>query len=138
MFLPPFQGKRYSGLVILATFTARVVLGAGRGKGLGTPTMNLDLAAVPQDLQEGIYACYATVEGKRELAAMHYGPRPVFKDTTSCEVHLLDRIVVHAPETLTVQVIAYLREVRDFPSTDALMAQIHRDIQDARAILKNA
>jgi riboflavin kinase/FMN adenylyltransferase len=122
----------------LVSFTARIVSGSGRGKGLGTPTMNLDLSHVPARLREGVYACFATVDGKREQAALHYGPRPVFKDSLSCEVHLLDRIVVLAPEMLSVEVMHYLREVRDFPSPEALVAQIQKDIQETRGILKDA
>jgi riboflavin kinase / FMN adenylyltransferase len=120
------------------TFTAPVIAGAGRGKALGTPTMNVDLSAVPPELEEGIYACFAQIEGKREPAAMHYGPRPVFKDSTSCEIHLIDRIVVQAPSHVKVEVIARLREVRDFAAPEALVQQMAKDIESARAILRNA
>jgi riboflavin kinase / FMN adenylyltransferase len=97
--------------------------------------MNLDLSAVPTELEEGIYACKALVDGMWEVAAMHYGPRPVFKDSTSCEVHLIDRLVVMAPEMLEVEVVAYLRDVRDFASVEELQAQIAQDIEQTRAIL---
>ncbi len=116
------------------TFTARVISGAGRGKRLGTPTMNMNLADVPHDLAEGIYVC--RTDG--ESAVMHYGPRPVFRDTTSCEVHLLDRVLERAPDTIIVEVIHKLRDVRDFPSPEALMAQIADDIAQARGILAGA
>jgi riboflavin kinase / FMN adenylyltransferase len=119
-------------------FTAGVVSGSGRGKNLGTPTLNLNLADVPSSLQEGIYACFATIDGMREQAAMHYGPRPVFKDTTSCEVHLLDRTLTSAPASVTVEIIERLRDVQDFPSPAALMDQIARDIERTRAILNDA
>jgi riboflavin kinase/FMN adenylyltransferase len=117
------------------SFKATVISGAGRGHRIGTPTMNVNLADVPMQLREGIYACAVPLEGVKELAVMHYGPRPVFKDTLSCEVHLLDRIIVLAPEVLDIEVIAYLREVRDFASVEALQAQIAADISDARGIL---
>lgn len=114
---------------------ARTVRGAGRGKGLGTPTINLELEDIPASLQEGIYACIVTLEERRVQAAMHYGPRPVFKDTTSCEVHLLDTKIENAPESLEVEIVAYLREVRDFPSVEDLRKQIDEDIVKTRAIL---
>lgn len=117
------------------SFSARVVSGAGRGKDLGAPTINLDLSQVPSSLEEGIYACMAVIDGKSLQAAMHYGPRPVFKDSLSCEVHLLDVTLEHAPETLEVEVVAYLREVRDFPTPEDLMTQIADDILKTRAIL---
>lgn len=98
--------------------------------------MNLLMEDVPDILQTGIYACRADVgSASFENAVLHYGPRPVFKDTDSCEVHLLDRTLVVAPQVLDVEVVAYIREVRDFPSPEALGAQIASDIAQARAIL---
>jgi riboflavin kinase/FMN adenylyltransferase len=116
-------------------FSAKVVSGAGRGKDIGTPTINLDLHDVPADLKEGIYACRAKIDGEWMDAAMHYGPRPVFKDDTACEVYVLDIELVNAPETLEVSVHGYLREVMDFPSVEELQARIASDIERTRAML---
>jgi len=74
-------------------------------------------------------------DGPLENAVLHYGPRPVFKDTPACEVHLLDRLVEKAPVLVTVHIVKYLREVRDFASVEALQAQIAADITEARAIV---
>ena len=119
----------------LFTFTATVIPGSHRGKGMGTPTLNLNLDDVPIDMQEGIYACFVIVDNKKLNAAMHYGPRPVHKDSRSCEVHALDTLIQNTPETVTVEVIEYLRPVADFPSEDALKLQIADDIKRARGIL---
>lgn len=117
-------------------FVAHVIIGSGRGKGMGTPTLNLDLHDIPDDLKEGIYACKAIIDDQTYNAAMHYGPRPVHKDSPSCEVHLLDETINDAPETITVEIVEYVRPVRDFPSEAALIAQIGNDIQRARGILE--
>jgi riboflavin kinase/FMN adenylyltransferase len=120
----------------LPRFTARVIHGSGRGKGMGTPTLNLQMQDVPPGFPEGIYACRARLDGGVALdAAMHYGPRPVHKDIPSCEVHLLDRNVLEPPESVEVEVVEYLREVRDFASEDELRAQIAKDIENTRSIL---
>ncbi len=102
---------------------------------MGTPTLNLTLSDVPDNLKEGIYVCKAIIGDQTYNAAMHYGPRPVHKDSTSCEVHILDEVIAEAPKTLTVDVIEYLRPVLDFPTEAALIAQIHDDIQKSRGIL---
>ena len=109
--------------------------GSGRGKRLGIPTINLSVGSVPEEFLEGIYACRARLEDEWEPAVMHFGPRPVFKDTPSCEVHLLDRAVSQVPDEMTVEIVAFLRDVRDFPSVEALQEQIAEDIRQARAIL---
>ena len=69
------------------------------------------------------------------MAAVHYGPRPVFQDTTSFEVHVVDGIPSRFPKYVEVEVIARLRGVRDFATVEGLMEQIALDIKEARSIL---
>lgn len=114
---------------------ATVIQGAGRGKQMGVPTLNLTLSDVPAELQEGIYACFAVIDGQKLQGALHYGPRPVFDDSVACEIHLLDITLDQSPAVINVEVVKYLREVRNFPSVDALTAQIQQDIQETRAAL---
>ena len=119
-------------------FQAHSIPGAGRGKDLGTPTVNLELSDVPDGLQEGVYACFVHIESQRSQAVLHFGPRPVFHDAPSCEVHLLDTDLPSPPSQLQVEVISRLRDVQDFPSVVALQEQIADDIAQARSILDNA
>jgi riboflavin kinase/FMN adenylyltransferase len=118
------------------TFNARVIPGSHRGHGMGTPTLNLNLNDVPSDVEDGIYACTVTIDDTVMNAVMHKGPRPVHKDTPSCEVHVLDTVIHPTPETIDVTVIQYIRPVLDFPLEAALIAQIADDIEKARAILE--
>ena len=121
----------------LPTFTARTVAGRGRGRLIGIPTINLQLADVPQTMQQGIYACTVSWQGVKDLkAVVHYGPRPVFQDSISFEVHLLEKQIEGAPEQMTITLWQCLREVRDFPSVDALKQQIALDIAQARSALE--
>lgn len=120
---------------MIATFSARTVSGRGRGKDLGIPTYNIDLQDVPKGLPEGIFAGSAEIEGKRYIAAIHYGPRPVFKDTTAFEVHLLDNAPERTPEKLVISLHERLRDVQDFPSAEEMLVQISQDIAATRAIM---
>lgn len=121
----------------LSSFTAAVVSGAGRGRRIGTPTLNLDLQSIPAGMADGIYACRASLDdtGQPLSAVLHLGPRPVFDDDRSCEVHLLDDMPPEMTASVTVSDLAYLRAVADFPSKEALIEQIGHDIAEARAIL---
>lgn len=118
-------------------FRATAVRGSDRGRRIGVPTVNLAMEDVPKALRHGIYACRCRLDGETmsRAAAMHYGPRPAFKDTDSCEIHLLDTPIDFLPGYADVEVVGYIREVLDFPSTEALLAQITRDVADARAML---
>ena len=116
-------------------FTAHVITGSGRGKTLKVPTINVDLADVPRELQEGIYACWVTIEEKHLPGALHYGPRPVFGDTQSCEVHVIDGSMDRVEDTVVIEIVGRVRDVRDFPSQEALLEEIQRDITTVRGIL---
>lgn len=116
-------------------FNARTVTGAGRGKDIGTPTINMNLADVPPDMPHGIYACWAKVDGRWIEGALHYGPRPVFKDNVSCEVYLLDVNVERLPERVEIRTAGYLRPIMDFPSPVELITQIQDDVTRTRAML---
>ncbi len=119
-------------------FTARVVKGVGRGKTIGSPTLNLSLEDVPASLEHGIYACIVTLGMKTERlqAVMHFGPRPVFNDSLSCEVFVLDCDIPHPPQTVTVHLTEFIREIIDVPVREVLQDQIKADIRVARAILE--
>jgi len=121
----------------LVTFSAPVVPGAGRGKQLGAPTINVDPQSIPSGVREGIYAGYLIWGGQHLPAAIHYGPRPVFHDSISFEIHTLDSLPFNVvPPTVEIKLVSHLRDVRDFPSPEALMTQIRADIAACRAILK--
>ena len=120
-----------------------VVRGAGRGRTIGIPTINLE----PPDARkllppDGVYAVSVTV-GKRETGnakryggMMNQGPRPTFGDQArTLEVHLFDFDGELYGETVDVEWVHRLRDVQAFPSRDALVAQLERDRQAARATL---
>src|SRR3989344_5941092 len=71
-------------------FTTPVIKGHGRGKTLGFPTFNLQ---IPADLQHkhGIYAGFVWIDKQKYPGAFHFGPIPVFSDSSPhLEVFVLD------------------------------------------------
>ncbi len=120
---------------MLLSFRAQVITGSGRGKTLGTPTINLDPSALETIGRQGIYAVWAIIGGDRIPAVMHAGDRPVFKDVPSVEIHLLGPVPKDIPTELTVDVVEYLRAIENFASVEELQTQIRRDVALARATL---
>src|SRR5436309_12445844 len=121
----------------------KVVRGAGRGRSIGIPTINLE-PPDPRKLlpPDGVYAVSVTVgkgetgNGKRYGGMMNQGPRPTFGDhARTLEVHLFDFDGELYGETVDVAWVQRLRDVQAFPSRDALVAQLERDRQAARATL---
>ncbi|MEI6660070.1 MAG: riboflavin kinase [bacterium] len=120
-------------------FKSRQIRGAGRGKGIGFPTINL---TIPDSLvlDDGIYASWVEIEGKPYKGALHYGPTPTFNQKeNTLEVYLLDITDDNFPETvdkdITIDIVEILRGVERFETTDALVEQIARDVEKTRLIL---
>lgn len=109
-----------------------VVRGAGRGRGLGFPTANVEPDR-PLLVKVGVYACQATVDDRTYEAVVNVGVRPTFgEDRVAVEVHLLDFSGDLYGRRVRVAFTRHLREERRFPSVDALRTQIQADVEDAR------
>jgi riboflavin kinase / FMN adenylyltransferase len=113
----------------------RVGKGAGRGKGLGFPTLNFKLAP-GQDVCHGIYAMRVHHAGKRHHAAGYVGPRPTFgPDEPVLEAYLLDFSGDLYGQEVEVEFIDFLRPDHAFDSAEALAAQMEDDCKTAKEIL---
>ena len=107
--------------------------GDRRGRELGFPTANLvpdEALACPG---HGVYACLAN----GLPAAVSIGVRPTFNTGRGqlIEVFILDFDGDLYGSELCVQFIRRLRGERRFASADALIAQMHRDVEQTRESL---
>jgi riboflavin kinase/FMN adenylyltransferase len=118
--------------------TGVVQRGDGRGKDLGFPTANVpvdETYAVPPD---GIYAGFVVVDGERHQAAISVGTNPTFSGVERrVESFVLDRPGGFElyDSAIRVEFIQRLRGMEAFDSVDALIAQMHDDVAEAREVL---
>ncbi len=119
------------------SLTGKVVRGAGRGEGIGYRTINLALPNARKLLPpDGVYAVWTEWYGGQAGGMMHQGPRPTFKDLgASIEVHLLDVNEDLYGKIVKLAWVERLRDVRAFPSVEALKAQLDADFQSAKSAL---
>jgi riboflavin kinase / FMN adenylyltransferase len=109
-----------------------VVPGDKRGRELGMPTANL----IPDDAYvtpgHGVYAGWANAHP----AAVNVGVRPTFETGRGLlvEAHLLDFDGDLYGQTLRIAFLDRLRGEKRFDSVDELVAQMKRDVEDARRI----
>lgn len=118
-----------------------VVEGDRRGRELGYPTANLrttELSAIPAD---GVYAGRLVVspygtEQRAFPAAISVGDNPTFEGQT----RRVEAFAIDAPEDLdiydthvAVDFVSRLRRQIAFTSTDSLVAQMAKDVTEARA-----
>jgi riboflavin kinase/FMN adenylyltransferase len=109
-----------------------VVKGDQRGRELGFPTANFvpdDRLAIPG---HGVYAAFA--DGVP--AAVNVGVRPTFETGRGVliETHLIDRNEDLYGKTLRVAFVERLRGEKRFPSAEDLVAQMQRDVDDAKRV----
>ncbi len=113
-----------------------VVHGDERGRELGFPTANL----VPEEALacpgHGVYACLA--DGAP--AAVSIGVRPTFQTGRGelIEAYVLDFDGDLYGRELRLDFLARLRGERRFETAEALIEQMHSDVQHTREIARNA
>ncbi|HET7502318.1 MAG TPA: bifunctional riboflavin kinase/FAD synthetase [Kofleriaceae bacterium] len=114
-----------------------VVHGAERGRAIGVPTANIE-PEVELAIAPGIYAVTLAVEGGRAMPAVaSLGTNPTFVEAGRLvlEVHVLDWQGDLYGRRVRTTFVARLRDEVKFDSVDALVAQIQRDIAEARTAL---
>ena len=116
--------------------SGRVVRGAQLGRTLGYPTANIRFAGKTPALS-GIYATWVHGVGDEPIASVSsLGTRPTVHGTEPLlEAHLFDFHGDLYGRRIKVEFVAKLRDEEHFDDLPALTAQMHRDAEQARAIL---
>jgi riboflavin kinase/FMN adenylyltransferase len=112
----------------------RVGTGQQRGQTLGFPTANLTelQTVVPGN---GVYAVRAEVGSGTWPGAANIGPNPTFgENARKVEVHLIGFQGDLYNRELAVDFIARLRDTRPFNGPADLVAQLRKDVAEARRI----
>ena len=123
-----FLGRDFSVL-------AEVERGQQRGHGLGFPTINQP-ARDPLPIPFGVYASLVKLQDRTWHGVTNYGQRPtVGGGAPILETHLFGFAGDAYGASAEVIPLRRLREERQFPSLDALKAQIAEDCRQARDFL---
>ena len=122
------------------TLEGIVARGEGRGRELGFPTANLEVApglAVPGD---GVYATWAYLEGDgRWKAATSIGVRPTFGGgQRTVEAFLIGFQGDLYDRRIRLEFTHRLRDELRFDSAEALVRQMHEDVRRAERLLEGA
>lgn len=118
------------------SLAGRVVIGAHRGKRTGFPTANLALDERRVIPANGVYAVRVHIGASNQKGVANIGVRPTFDGgERTVEAHILDFEGELYGAELRLEFIEHLRPERRFASVAQLVAQIKRDVGEAREIL---
>jgi riboflavin kinase/FMN adenylyltransferase len=110
--------------------------GAGRGRTLGFPTANLRPDR-PLVLAPGVYAARARWDGRVADAVVNIGYRPTFDESEYwVEAYLFDFSGDLYDRSLTLDFLCRIRPETKFPGVEALKAQVQKDMEEARRLLR--
>jgi riboflavin kinase/FMN adenylyltransferase len=116
-----------------------VIHGEKLGRTLGFPTANVRLDPSCR-LRHGIYAVRLTMDGVPYGGVASFGRRPTVTDAGAplLETFVFDFEGDLYGKTVEVTFVGWIRGEEKFPSLDALVAEMNRDKEKARAMLAKA
>ena len=117
-----------------------VVRGFQRGRALGFPTANLGAPVEGFIPTDGVYAAIAHVEAGSFPAAVSIGDNPTFDglQAKTVEAYLLDVDLDLYGRPITLELVDFVRPMHRFEGLDQLVAQMRRDVDQARGLVAEA
>ena len=116
-----------------------VAHGDKRGRVLGFPTANLN-SPLP-GLENGVYASETRIEGEEQIwpSVTSYGTRPTFEGADQrIETHILDFQGDLYDREIEVRLLVFIRPELRFSSAEELVATMHEDVEQVRAMARRA
>ncbi|MBN1619824.1 riboflavin biosynthesis protein RibF [candidate division WOR-3 bacterium] len=118
-------GRRYK------TFGTHIK-GAGRGRSLGFPTINIAVNTDMTEVGSGVYIVRIYLDSKPFLALAFIGNSPTFSDGRKFEVFIPDWNPFVFGERVEVEFILRLRDVLKFDNIQELIRQIEKDVENLK------
>jgi riboflavin kinase/FMN adenylyltransferase len=115
--------------------TGIVEKGAGIGKSIFVPTLNLILEHNPT-IDYGVYACRICIDEDWYNGVLHFGSRTSVDDLITFEVNVFDFDLEIYGKKVEVEILDKIRGIIKFDSFADLKAQILKDIIKAKSLLK--
>jgi riboflavin kinase/FMN adenylyltransferase len=114
-----------------------VAAGVERGHVLGFPTANIQFDAGQAMPEDGVYVTLAHLGEKVYQSVTNIGVKPTFgKGERTVEVHILGFSGDLYGQKLTIELVERLRPEMKFAGPEELAAQIKKDVEQAKTILK--
>lgn len=121
-------------------FSGTVVKGKQLGRTIGFPTANIEIneeyKLIPK---KGVYVVKGSYNSETHFGMMNIGTRPtVSGEHQTIEVHFLDLNKDIYDQTITIELLEFIRDEHKFESLEALKTQIQKDKEFSINFLTNS
>lgn len=117
----------------------KILHGDQTGRTIGFPTLNLDPTIIDSNidsLDKGVHAAWVKLHNTLYKAALYFGPRVIKNESHNVlEIHVLDFDDEVYGESVTFQLMHFVRPVMNFDSLEELKDQIKKDIASVEELL---
>ncbi|MBR6313636.1 MAG: riboflavin biosynthesis protein RibF [Clostridia bacterium] len=118
------------------SYALPVIAGDKRGRRLGFPTLNQLFPTALIRPRAGVYASFASFDGKRYPSVTNVGVRPTIGGTGFySETHIFDFSGDLYGKTVEVTLLAFLRDEQKFKDLAALRAAMENDAARAKEVI---
>lgn len=110
------------------SISGKVISGRRVGRLIGFPTINIPLDKSYVLPKFGVYISNVVIDGKKYPSITNIGAHPtVGDDTVNAESHIIDFKGDLYGETVTIELLKFIREIHKFDSIDKLVEQLNID-----------
>jgi riboflavin kinase/FMN adenylyltransferase len=111
-----------------------VVSGAGRGKEIGFPTVNIVYPENKYPIKQGVYMVKSTIDGVEYFGIANYGNCPTFNDDrVILEVNLQGYNGDLYGKILKIEFVGYIRDIEKFDNPEELKKQLTKDLSSIKS-----
>ena len=126
-----------NGTAGLVWHSGTVSHGLQNGRTFGYPTANITAVTPPLAAGTGVFAAKVRVGGCEYGAMLYVGTRPTLGlEEPTTEIYLFDFEGDLYDQTLQFTLVGKIRDERQFPSVEELIAQLRRDESEIRRKLQ--
>ncbi len=118
-------------------YKSKVIEGKKVGRTIGFPTINLENPDLLEGKKRGVYTVLVKIENNTYYGMLYFGPRLVLNEKKDIlEIYILDFDKDIYGDTVSFQLIGFIRQPENFSGLSSLAKQLSLDCQKAQDLLK--
>lgn len=118
-------------------YKSNIIHGNKIGRNIGFPTINLKNSDTLKEKKRGVYAVLVNIKNYIYHGILYSGPRMVLNEKKDIlEIYIMDFDKEIYGDTVSFQLMGFIRKPKDFTNLTKLAKQLSVDCQKAQDLLK--